>query len=182
MAKRLFLIILCISPFIGFAQKDSSSLLAHIDEVTNKWNDVSDEMSTYRGLQQYCSNRAYKDNILETLNGIHHYDTVIYNVLVKKNRFSKSKDIDHALRDIKKFETKYHPSKFINFLHEECKFRRDIEKNKDESKTSFGSESYDGQIVILETELQKYVKHVTKLVAHINKHSHHLHLEKFADE
>ncbi|MEL7148324.1 MAG: hypothetical protein AAFO69_18265, partial [Bacteroidota bacterium] len=177
-----FILSMCLIPLCGFAQSDSSSLLAHIDEVTDKWNEISEDMSTYRGLQEYCRNPSYKSAVLETLNGIHHYDTVIYNVLVKKNRFSKSKEIQHALKDIKKFETKYSPRNLIEFLHEECRFRRDIEKNKDESKTSFGAESYDGQITILETELQKYVKHVTKLVAHINKHSHHLHLEKYSDE
>ena len=182
MNRILFVLTACLLSFGSFAQTDSTSLLAHIDEVTTKWNEISTDMSKYRGLQEYCRNRNYKAVVLETLNNIHHYDTVIYNVLVKKKRFSDNKEIEHALKDIKKFETKYHPKKLVSFLHEECKFRRDIEKDKKESKSSFGSDSYDGQITILETELGKYVKHVTKLVAHINKHSHHLHLEKYSDE
>lgn len=169
-------------PLLVIGQNDSSNLLAHIDEVTKKWDEMSEEMSTYEGLQNYCKNKAFKDEVLSTLNSIHHYDTVIYNVLVKKNRYGKSKDVEHALKDIKKFESKYHPSKLIAFLHEECSFRKDIENDKKESKTSFGADSYDGQITILEAELYKYVKHITKLADHIRKHSHHLHLEKYADE
>lgn len=182
MTRRLFILIMCVLPLSGYAQTDSSSLLARVDEVTNQWNEISEDMSYYRGLREYCSNRSYKATVLETLNGIHHYDTVIYNVLAKKHRFSKNKEIEHALKAIKKFETKYHPKKFVEFLHEECRFRHDIEKNKEESKASFGAESYDGQINLLETELQHYTKHITKLLGNINKYSHHLHLERIADE
>lgn len=182
MNKFLSVFILVFAPFLAMSQTDSSSLLAHIDDVTKKWDEMSEDMSTYKGLQLYCRSKSFKDEVLLTLNGIHHYDTVIYNVLVKKHRFDKNKDIEHALKDIKKFESKYHPTKLISFLHEECSFRKDIEKDKKESKTSFGADSYDGQITILEAELYKYVKHITKLVDHIRKHSHHLHLEKYADE
>ncbi|MEL6559714.1 MAG: hypothetical protein AAFQ94_16100 [Bacteroidota bacterium] len=181
--NRILLVTLIVAmPYLAISQNDSSNLLVHIDEVTKKWDELSVDMSTYSGLQKYCKNRVYKEEVIETLNDIHHYDTVIYNVLVKKQRYGKSKDVEHALKDIKKFEAKYHPKKLVSFLHEECSFRRDIEKNKDESKTSFGAESYDGQINILETELSKFVNNIRKLADQIRKHSHHLHLEKYADE
>ena len=182
MNKILSVFILALMPFLAISQTDSSNLLAHIDEVTKKWDLMSEDMSTYKGLHMYCRNRSFKEEVLSTLNGIHHYDTVIYNVLVKKSRYGKNKDIDHSLKDIKNFENKYHPSKLFSFFHEECTFRKEIEKDKKESKSSFGSDSYDGQITILEAELYKYVKHITKLADHIRKHSHHLHLEKYADE
>jgi len=182
MNRILILCLIACVPIMGKAQSDTSSLLAHIDEVTKNWDDMSEELSTYDGLRMYCRNKSYKEKVLSTLNSIHHYDTVIYNVLVKKQRYKKDKEIDQFLKEIKKFETKFHPTKLISFLHEECSFRKDIEHDKEESKTSFGADSYDGQINILETELYKFVRQITKIVDSIRKHSHHLHLEKYADE
>ncbi len=58
---------------------------------------------------------------------------------------------------------------FLTFLHEECNARAEIERNA--KKTG---EDKDGEAYILETELQKYVKHITKRIDGIREHVHHL--------
>ena len=63
---------------------------------------------------------------------------------------------------------------FIHFLHEECVAQKDIEKNSKELKNDIGSESYDSQVYMLEIELGKFVKHITKRVDKIREHVHHL--------
>ncbi|MGB3465132.1 MAG: hypothetical protein WBA74_07680 [Cyclobacteriaceae bacterium] len=181
MNKLLLVFFFVLSSSVIMAQTDSTTLLAHIDEVTKSWDKLSEDLSTYEGLKMYCKNKTFQNDVLSSLNSIHHYDTVVYNILVKKNRFKKDKEIEQTLKEIKKFEVNYHPSKLRKFLHEECVYRYDIEKEKKDSKNDLGSESYDGQITLLEAELYKYVKHITKLVDHLRKHAHHLHLEKYED-
>jgi len=181
--KFIYITILISMVSLGTeAQTDTTSLLAHVDKVTQNWDKISEELEDYQGLKQYCLSKEFNQEVIVTLNSIHHYDTVIYRTLFKKNRNKKNKEIEHALHDIKKFEKKYTPQNLLSFLKEECSYRWKIEKEKKDTKSDFGAESYDGQITLLEAELYKYVKHITKLVHHIQKHSHHLHLEKYADE
>ncbi len=182
MNRAIGIFLIMILPICGFSQTDSTSLLAHIDKVTNDWDNLSKELQNYNGLKKYCVNKSFNKRVVETLNNFHHYDTVIYNTLVKKQRYKKSKEIEHALNDIKKFEKNYSPKSLMSFLKEECSYRREIEKGKKDSKSNFGESSYDGQINLLEAELFKYIKHITKLADRIQKHSHQLHLEKYSDE
>ncbi|MEP4134481.1 MAG: hypothetical protein ABJL71_07650, partial [Cyclobacteriaceae bacterium] len=90
---------------------------------------------------------------------------------------SDDRKISKAIKDIEKFEEGYSMKKFVHFLHQECKDQKEIEKNAEDLKSEIGSESYSGQIYILEIELNKYIKHITQRVDHIRKHVHHLHVK-----
>jgi len=169
----LFTLTLSISAY----SQDDNTLGQTIDELTYQWDMEAKGLNNYQGLTDFCVNKEYRLGMIGLLNDIHHYDSVLYDRAVKAQRFKKSKEIDKLLKDISKFEEKYSMKSLIHFLHDECNARKAIEKDSDESKNDFGSNSYDGQIYIVETELNKFVKHITKRVDHIRKHVHHLHIK-----
>lgn len=173
--------VLCLSALLLCSSHvRAQSLLASLDQTTFNWDLLSSELQTYEGLKKYCNDDEFKKEVLNTLENLHHYDTIIYNVLVKKFRVHKTKEIEKTLEEIKLFETEYSPEKFIYFLGKECKEERYIEHHKKETIHEIGAESYDGQIAILENQLFRYVKHVTKIVDHIKDNAHHLHLESIS--
>ena len=49
-----------------------------------------------------------------------------------------------------------------------------LEKNAEDTRNEVGYSSYSSQVYLLETELIKYVKHVTKRVDKIRQHVHHI--------
>lgn len=155
-------------------EEESERLDKKIDELTYDWDLEADKLSSYEGLQNLCTDETYRLKIFTLLEDIHHYDTVLYGVLIKLARTNKDKEIDKTLKDIKKFEESYNTKSFVHFMNEECKAMIDIEKHSEETKNDVGTNSYSGQIYLLETELYKYVKHITDRVDKIRQHVHHL--------
>lgn len=167
--------VIFLSVSLVFAQDQNNDRLDEkIDEITYKWDLEADKLSSYEGLQSLCSDEEYRKGIFALLEDIHHYDTVLYGILVKLSRTSKDKEIEKTLKDIKKFEEEYDTKSFVHFMNEECKAMIDIEKHADDTRNDVGTNSYSGQIYLLETELFKYVKHVTDRVDKIRQHVHHL--------
>ncbi|MFT6865829.1 MAG: hypothetical protein ACJA08_000655 [Cyclobacteriaceae bacterium] len=160
---------------IAFGQDET--LGQKIDDITFKWDYKSKELNSYEGLSKFCLEKEYREDFISMLHDIHHYDSVLYQRLLKASRISDSKEISKAIKDIEKFEESYSMKKFMHFLHDECQDRNDIEKHAKELKSEIGSESYSGQIYIIENELNKYIKHITARVDHIRKHVHHLHVK-----
>lgn len=161
--------------FIISAQVEQEGRLDDkIDEITYKWDLEADKLSSYQGLSNLCTDEKYRKEIFGLLREIHHYDSVLYEVLLKLAETSKDKEISKTLRDIKKFEEEYDTKSFIHFMREECEAFVEIEKNAEETKNDVGYSSYSSQVYMLETELYKYVKHVTKQTDKIRTHVHHL--------
>ena len=167
---NLFLIFGCVNVF---AQEDGR-LDEKIDELTYRWDLEADKLSSYDGLTNLCADEAYRSEIFQLLKDIHHYDTVLYEVLTDLSRKSKDKEISKTLKDIKKFEEEYDTKSFIHFMNEECKAMIVIEKEAEDTRNEVGYTSYSSQTYLLETELFKYVKHVTTRVDKIRQHVHHL--------
>ncbi|GAB4239370.1 MAG: hypothetical protein Tsb0034_15400 [Ekhidna sp.] len=172
--KKLFIILFISSSFSLFSQDQSERLDEKIDQITYDWDLEADKLSSYEGLQLLCTDQKYRLRIFDLLKDIHHYDTVLYEVLVDLSRRSSDKEIEKTLKDIKKFEKEYDTNSFIRFMNDECKAMIEIERNAEESKNDVGYNSYSGQVYLLETELFKYVKHVTDRVDKIRTHVHHL--------
>lgn len=145
-----------------------------IDQITYDWDLEADKLATYDGLSHLCSETAYREKIFNLLDEIHHYDTVLYGVLIKLNSRKEDKEIKQTLREIKKFESNYSSKKFIHFMREECAQAKKIERDYEVTKNDVGINSYSGQIYLLELELFKYVKNTTKSIDHLRKHIHHL--------
>ena len=166
---------LLLGGFLVNAQTETDERLDDkIDQITYDWDLEADKLSSYEGLQNLCTDETYRQKIFSLLNDIHHYDTVLYGVLIKLQKTSKDKEIVKALKDIKKFEKEYNTKSFIHFMNEECKVLIDIEKHADDTRNEVGYTSYSGQVYLLETELFRYVKHVTDRVDKIRKHVHHI--------
>ncbi len=165
-----------VSP--GFAQEDGKTLGKIIDDLTYKWDDEAKGLNNYEGLAKFCINEEYRLGIINLLKDIHHYDSVLYDRLIKVTRTGKSNhEIKKTIDEIEKFEEGYDMRSFIHFLHTECSARKEIEHNAEDLKDEIGFYSYDGQIYVLENELSRYVNHITKRVDHIREHVHHLHIE-----
>ncbi len=159
------------------AQSDSTGIVKQFDALVIKWELLSNDLATYEGLEKYCTEKEYQTNVIKTLDEIHHYDSLLYQVISKKARFDKSAELKKTLAQIEEFETEYKGPSFIKKLHDECVGRREIEKDSKETRNDIGMNSYDGQVLILEADLKKYVTHITKLMDHIEEHVHHLHIE-----
>ena len=173
--KNIFLGALILISINLFAQEDQEKRLDEkIDKITYDWDLEADKITSYAGLLQLCTDKEYRTRILELLDDIHHYDTILYNVLVKLARTSNDREVQKTLKDIKKFEEKYDTKSFIYFMNEECKAMFEIEKESGATANDVGINSYSGQVYLLETELFKYVKHVTARVDKIRLHVHHL--------
>lgn len=172
--KTIFFGTLILLSTTIWGQEDEERLDEKIDKITYDWDLEADKLSTYAGLQQLCTDEEYRNRILKLLDDIHHYDTVLYGVLVKLSKTSDDKEVHKTLKDIKKFEDEYNSQSFIHFMNEECKAMREIEKSSDDTANDVGINSYSGQVYLLETELFKYVKHVTARVDKIRLHVHHL--------
>ena len=172
--KCIFISVLLLTSINVLAQEEEKRLDEKIDEITYDWDLEADKLSSYEGLQELCLDENYRTRILTLLDDIHHYDTVLYNVLTRLSRTSDDKEIKKTLKDIKKFEAEYDSKSFIHFMNEECKAMKEIEKNSEKTANDVGINSYSGQVYLLETELYKYVKHVTARVDKIRLHVHHL--------
>lgn len=158
----------------SFAQEEEGRLDDRIDEITYDWDLEADKLATYDGLLHVCGDQAYRAEIVGLLNSIHHLDSVLYNVLLDLSKRSDDKEIKKTLKDIKKFEEEYDTKSFIHFMREECEAAKEIERHADETRNQVGQNSYSGQVYVLETELFRYVKHVTQRVDKIRLHVHHL--------
>ncbi len=170
---------LCLFP-IGVRAQDlpeDEGLVKKFDYLVTKWDLMSTELGTYEGLAKYCSDKQYQQEAIKTLEEIHHYDTLLYQKLSQKARFSNNSELKKTLAQIEEFETEFKGPSFMKKLQDECLGRREIEKGYEETKNDIGMNSYDGQITVLEADLHKYVAHITKLMDHIKEHVHHLHIE-----
>lgn len=159
------------------AQEDNESLGKIIDNLTYGWDLESNNLDDYDGMVKFCRNKEYRFEVIGMLKDIHHYDSVLLKRLGKAARFSKDKELIKTLKDISKFEEEYSMKEFISFLYDECQGIAELEKNRDDLEDEIAQESYDGRRYVLETEMAKYIHHITKRVDMIRDHVHHLHIE-----
>ncbi|MFT5641956.1 MAG: hypothetical protein ACI9A7_002063 [Cyclobacteriaceae bacterium] len=153
------------------SQDESQDIVAHIDELTQLWDADAKKLYTYTGLEQYCKTKAYRDKTISTLNYIHHYDSVLYDIVSKKYDTNADKEAKATLEDIKLLEVEYTTKSFLKFLHKECGGYNFIESNL--SAPEYKSE-YNKEVARLEKELKKYVSSITKQIDIIDEHVHHL--------
>lgn len=159
---------------MAIAQEENASLSLRVDNLTYDWDREAKIISNYGGLDAFCNNVEYRNTIITLLNEIHHMDSVLYDRAKQASKRSSNTEIEKLIKDIEKFEKEFSMHKFLVHLKEECATQKEIEKNRVYTKNEVGAESYDGQILLLENELHKYIKHITKRVDTIRKHVHHL--------
>jgi hypothetical protein len=165
----LLLGFLLVSPIV-LAQETAG---AKLDELTQAWHTEAESLSSYAGLTKFCTSAAYRNEIITTLKGIHHYDSMIYDMIAKKSKYGGGDaELTKTLKDIEKVQTEHSMKNFLAFLNEECMARNEIEKNA----KKYGDDK-DAEAYVIETELVKYVKHITKQIDVISDHVHHLNIK-----
>lgn len=161
----------------GIAQEQNRTLGKVIDDLTFGWDLESDNLDDYDGMLKFCRDKEYRYEVIGMLKDIHHYDSVLLQKLSEAALFSKDKELKKTLKDISKFEEEYSMKEFIDFLFDECQGINELEKNRDDLEDEIAQESYDGRRYVLETEIAKYIHHITKRVDMIRDHVHHLHIK-----
>ena len=145
------------------------------DEVVLRWEEVAEELGTYAGLSEFCTNSEYKDHVNVILHDIHHFDTLLYSVLTAKVELeSINHELKVTLHEIEKVEEKFKPKNFYSKLKDDCTARKYIERHKEELQNDVGMKSFDGEALILDNDIHHYIHQVTHLVELIDKHGHHL--------
>jgi hypothetical protein len=163
-----------LSTFLLFGQEEQERVDEKVDRITYDWDLEADKLASYDGLGAICTDNEYRTKILNLMSDIHHYDTILFGILTKLSKRSDDHEIKKSLKDIARFEEKYNPKNFALFMNQECQAFKDLEKNAADLRNEVGQNSYSGQVYILETELAKYVRHVTASVDRIRQHVHHL--------
>lgn len=153
---------------------DPKEAVRLFDKVAIEWLELSDELGTYAGLGEYCKNKEYKNYVMDVLDELHHYDTLIYQVLSEKALERSNHELKVTLHEIEKVEDVFKPRNFKRKLNEDCKLRRSLERSYDDIKNDIGMESYDGKNLILENDIYTYMHKISHLVKLIEKHIHHI--------
>lgn len=182
MKKTLLSTLLILSGYFGcisgIRANDDPELVKNFSDLTNRWYLISYEMNTYEGLKRYCRDSEFQSQVVRILDEIHHYDSMLYKRVMHKAEVDGSNhEIKKTLKQIQEFEEKFKADSFNKKLREECHAQRQLERSYDETKNQIGENSYDGQVLILEADLKKYVRHISRLMDHIKEHIHHLHIE-----
>lgn len=166
-------------PLLAQEEEESfDSIVEHFDELDKDWHSIEPTLDNYDGIQAYCTSMAYKDRVHGILEKLHHYDTVIINKMNDPSYVIDNKERSRVLKQIRKFEEDYSIPKFLVKLKQECHERHETEHDKKYTKNDFADNSYDGQRLIVELEIKKYMKHITSKIDHIDKYLHHLHISE----
>ena len=175
-------IILIATSMLLIQEVSSQDILnGHIEEeydhLTAQWLEVSGVLKTYSGLATFCKDTEYSTHAVKILETLHHYDSLVLDIMLTNSisHDENDKEYKKTFKDIEKFETEYGIKAFIGFLKESCNTRKDLEKNKKELMKDSGMYSYDGQLLVLETQLRKFLLHIDKQVISIDDHVHMIH-------
>jgi len=184
--RRLIIALFLINVFfinITLAQEDEDpkTLEYHFEELNALWHELEPGLEDYEGFKRYCSDKEYKYTINDVIRKIHHYDSIVLSKVNDASYEMDQKERKKILKEISKFETKYSTHQFLKTLKRECHERHEIEHDKKDTKNDFADNSYSGQIIILESELFKYSRQITKRIEHINKYLHHLNLHEILE-
>ena len=147
--------------------------------IVSDWLIRSEALRSFEGINEYCQNPNFRESVNYVLDAIHHYDSIILQRLSDPTvtALLNAKEQKKTLKDIYRMEVGYGARDFIDQMRSSCTFRKEIVRNEEELRNGVGYESYDAKVLMLETELQKYLHHVDKLALSINDHLHVLHIE-----
>lgn len=167
---------LCVLLFVAFTVGvNAQSSIEVFDELTYKWDEEAERLSTYEGLLAFCNDDNYRYATIDILKGIHHYDSLLYKSLIKARRKDRhNHSINKTIKEIENFERNYTTKNFIHFLHGDCNKSIELEKSSENLRRDSGEGSYDNQVYVLEVELGRFVHHITKKVDQIRNMTHHI--------
>ena len=156
-------------------EAEGHEVVKELDRIDSTWHVIADKLGTYAGLSKYCTEAEYKKKVNTLLDEVHHYDTLLYQILIRKAELEgDGKTLKRTIKEVEKVETKYKPKSFARKLKDDCKGRNYIEKYKKKLKRDVQMESYDGQALVIDNDIHAYIKRITHLLDLIDKHAHHL--------
>ncbi len=162
--------LLFFSLLLGLQVSAQENIVAIIDRITADWDSQATKMATYDGFRDFCTDRVYRESMVDLLISIHHYDSVLLQIVTEKYASSSDREAKATLEDIATLETEYSTKAFRKFLHQECNRFNEIENNL----ARYGGPEYDEAVKELEAELAKYDSAITRQIDLIDKHVHHL--------
>lgn len=168
----LILLFTCIS---SFSQAGSEiPIKEQFDYVALNWLGESESLKSYAGIDKYCQSPEYRASVNSLLDEIHGFDSLILSKLSDPTSYLNfnAKEERKTFSDIKSMESEYGTKNFVKKMRESCAFRNEIEANADDLKNGVGYESYDAKVMLLETDMVRYLKKVDKLILKIDDHLH----------
>ena len=172
MKKTLFTAFI-LTAFMAVAQEESDSeVVKTIDNLRYTWDEEALNLETYKVLAEFCGNSPYRKKIIQMLDDIHHYDTLLYGIVTRKFNEDSDPEAKATIDDIETLEVDYTTKSFRRFIHKECNTYNEIENNLGAA----GGKEYEKEVNALEEELKKYVIAITRRIDVIDEHVHHLHI------
>ncbi len=170
--KKLVAFFLLIAGWSVSAQ-ENRSIVTIIDDLTVRWDQTAIELKNYRGIHNFCDDDPYREQTIELLDEIHHWDTTLYFIVNEKFDINEDKEAAETLRDIEKLETEYTTENFKLFIQEECDALKVIEEHFDQETVR----KFENEIKKFEKESNKYINSITYRIDIIDEHIHHLKLD-----
>lgn len=151
------------------------------DQLTEQWLEVSNGLKSYEGLSGFCGNEDFRNYTISILSEMHYYDSIVMRFLFEPEAVDLIGIHEYkvTMKEIEKMEEEGGIKEFMSFLRESCITRNDLEKNKGDLKNEVGMYSYDGEIVVLEADIHRFLSHIDKRVISIDKHLHKIHPDRF---
>ncbi len=174
-----FLCLFFAFPIFVHAQSEVEIPIAdQFDVVAVDWLDKTEFLNTYAGINEYCQNPTFRKSVNQLLVTIHSYDSLIMSKLNDPSAYLgwNMKEEKKTRSDIESFENDYQLDDFIDEMREACLFRNEIEANAENLRNGVGIESYDAKVMLLETEISRYLHKIDKLVLRIDDHLHVLNI------
>ena len=151
---------------------DEYMVLMEFNQVVQEWGIISATLGSYAGLERYCDDRNYRNDVDALLGAIHHYDTLMYGIIRKMALCSAPMpSFKKALREIEKVEEEVSLEDFHKHLNDDCRHRSVIERDRKKIRNDLHINSYDGQVLIIENDIRQYVEKITHVIELINKHA-----------
>ncbi|MEM0940722.1 MAG: hypothetical protein AAF600_15605 [Bacteroidota bacterium] len=178
MIRTIFM--LSFIPCLSYSQSAIELPVAdQFDVVAIEWIEKTKFLKTYRGVNEYCQNPTFRKSVDQLLTTIHTYDSLIISKLDDPTSYLgwNTKEEKKTRSDIESFENEYYLKDFIAEMRDACLFRNDIEANADNLKNGVGYESYDAKVLVLETEVARYLNKIDRLILKIDDHLHKLKMD-----
>ncbi len=169
-----FVVILMIGMFIpvGANSQSMEDIEKNYSLLTEEWLKISYQLQSYAGLSQFCKSPTEKKHTYKVLSTLHHYDSVLLSLMEDPTLNLDQKEYKKTVKAIEGFDAKYSVKKTNEMLSESCVEWRSLERDKSDLAKDIGIYSYDGQVLNLETMLQRYLNHIDNKVVDIEEHLH----------
>jgi len=168
---KILLLITSVLFAFNFSHAQDEDIVKIMDKLRGDWDAKVQFLRTYDDLKNMCRNGDFRRDLIALLDQIHHYDTILYNMVKMKYSANSDAEAKATLDDIETLEAEYTTKDFRNFVHQECG-----EYNMVENSFGKEGEEYESEKKRVEAELIKYVPVITRQIDLIDEHAHHLKL------